>query len=73
VNKNRADFLASCDVAFGTKLPFAALQHYVGYWGYSGLNADVAFGPLMTQTGPSARFRTIQTAIKDWPGPVVAD
>ena len=32
----------------GTKLPFAALQHYVGYWGYSELNADVAFGPLMT-------------------------
>jgi hypothetical protein len=32
----------------GTKLPFAALQHHVGYWGYSGLNADVAFGPLMT-------------------------
>ena len=29
------------------KLPFEALQHYVGYWGYSGPNADVAFGPLM--------------------------
>ena len=35
--------------AHGTKLPFAALQHYVGYWGVQQLNADVAFGPLMTQ------------------------
>jgi hypothetical protein len=34
--------------AFGTKLPFAALQHYVGYWGYSGLNADGTLGPFLS-------------------------
>ena len=35
--------------------------------GYSGLDADVAFGQLMTQLGHQRRFRKFQVQPKDLP------